>query len=141
MSVFVVDKRKKPLMPCTEKRARLLLERGRAVVHRRYPFTIRLKARAGGDVQPVRLKLDPGSKTTGIAIVQDPADAEAPSMPQSAIANVAVDYALPVAEIPPLLSRLAAGRDGADGYQAASLVRSQAGSCKAGCAASPGRQG
>ena len=42
MSVFVVDKRKKPLMPCSEKRARLLLERGQAVVHRRYPFTIRL---------------------------------------------------------------------------------------------------
>jgi hypothetical protein len=42
MSVFVLDKRKKPLMPCSERRARLLLERGRAVVHRRYPFAIRL---------------------------------------------------------------------------------------------------
>src|SRR5919199_2080094 len=74
MSVFVVDKRKKPLMPCPEKRARSLLERGRAVVHRRYPFTIRLKDRVGGDVQPVRLKLDPGAQTTGVALVREASD-------------------------------------------------------------------
>ncbi|BCU08475.1 hypothetical protein Atep_31520 (plasmid) [Allochromatium tepidum] len=43
MAVFVLDKQKRPLMPCTEKRARLLLERGRAVVVRLAPFTIRLK--------------------------------------------------------------------------------------------------
>jgi 5-methylcytosine-specific restriction endonuclease McrA len=40
-------------------------------MHRRYPFTIRLKDRVGGDVQPVRVKIDPGSKTTGIAIITD----------------------------------------------------------------------
>ena len=71
MSVFVLDKRKNPLMPCSEKRARLLLARGRAVVVRAYPFTIRLKDRLGGDVQPVRVKIDPGSKTTGIAVVRE----------------------------------------------------------------------
>ncbi|MEW6448264.1 MAG: RRXRR domain-containing protein [Bacillota bacterium] len=32
--VFVLDKHKKPLMPYTEKHARQLLERGRAVVHK-----------------------------------------------------------------------------------------------------------
>jgi 5-methylcytosine-specific restriction endonuclease McrA len=74
MVVFVVDKRKKPLMPCSEKRARLLLERGKAVVHRRYPFTIRLKERVGGAVQPVRLTLDPGANTTGVALVREAAD-------------------------------------------------------------------
>jgi 5-methylcytosine-specific restriction endonuclease McrA len=68
LAVFVLDKRNKPLMLCCE-RARLLLTRGRAVVVRRYPFTIRLKDRVGGEVQPVRLELDPGSKTTGIAVV------------------------------------------------------------------------
>jgi 5-methylcytosine-specific restriction endonuclease McrA len=56
-------------MPCSEKRARLLLERGRAVVVRRYPFTIRLRDRVGGETQDVHIKLDPGSKTTGIAVV------------------------------------------------------------------------
>lgn len=71
MAVFVLDKRKRSLMPCTEKRARLLLERGRAVVARRYPFTIRLRDRTDGVLQPVRLKLDPGSKTTGIALVRE----------------------------------------------------------------------
>jgi RRXRR protein len=58
-------------MPCSEKRTRLLLTRGRAVVHRRSPFTIRLKDRVGGDVQPVRIKIDPGSETTGVAIITD----------------------------------------------------------------------
>jgi len=71
MAVFVLDKRKQPLMPCSEKRARLLLGRGRAVVVRVYPFTIRLKDRTGGDMQPVRIKIDPGSKTTGIALVRE----------------------------------------------------------------------
>jgi 5-methylcytosine-specific restriction endonuclease McrA len=71
VSVFVLDKQKKPLMPCSGRRARLLLERGRAVVVRRYPFTIRIKDRVGGELQPVRVKIDPGSKTTGIALVRD----------------------------------------------------------------------
>jgi len=71
MAVYVLDKRKRPLMPCSEKRARLLLERGRAVVHRRVPFVIRLKDRVGGECQPLRLKLDPGSRTTGLALVRE----------------------------------------------------------------------
>lgn len=73
MAVFVLDRRKKPLMPCSEKRARLLLKRGRARVHRLVPFTIRLVDRKQEDsaLQPARLKLDPGSKTTGIALVRE----------------------------------------------------------------------
>jgi len=43
----------------------------------------------------------------GTAIVQDPADAVHRSMPLSALDNVAVDHKLPVAEIGPLLGRLA----------------------------------
>jgi 5-methylcytosine-specific restriction endonuclease McrA len=69
LAIFVLDKRKKPLMPGSEKRARLPLTRGRAVVHRRHPFTIRLNDRVGGDVRPVRI--DPGSRTTGIALISD----------------------------------------------------------------------
>jgi hypothetical protein len=71
LAIFVLDKRKKPLMPCSEKRARLLLTRGRGVVHRRHPFMIRLKDRVGGDVEPVRRKIDPDSKTTGITLIAD----------------------------------------------------------------------
>ncbi|WP_081136985.1 RNA-guided endonuclease IscB [Halomonas sp. BC2] len=71
MAVFVLDKQKRPLMPCSEKRARLLLARGRAVVHKRYPFTIRLKDRVGGSTQPLSLGVDPGSKTTGLALMRE----------------------------------------------------------------------
>jgi hypothetical protein len=56
-------------MPCTPARARKLLRAGRAAVYRRAPFTIILTDREAGAVQPVALKLDPGSKTTGIALV------------------------------------------------------------------------
>ncbi|EQD35778.1 HNH endonuclease [mine drainage metagenome] len=41
------------------------------MVHKIAPFTIRLKDRVGGEVQPVRIKLDPGSKSTGIALVRE----------------------------------------------------------------------
>ena len=72
MSVFVLDQHKHPLMPCSEKRARLLLSRRRAVVHRVIPFTIRLKNRrvAESHLQPMVLKLDPGSKTSGIVLAR-----------------------------------------------------------------------
>jgi two-component system chemotaxis response regulator CheB len=47
----------------------------------------------------------------GVAIVQDPQEAVAPSMPQSALRNVKVDHCLPLAKIGPLLVRLATTRD------------------------------
>ena len=79
MAVFVLDRKKKPLMPCSEKRARLLLGRGRARVHRLVPFTIRLVDREQEDcaLQPVRLKLDPGSKATGVALVRESQEVDA----------------------------------------------------------------
>jgi two-component system, chemotaxis family, protein-glutamate methylesterase/glutaminase len=42
----------------------------------------------------------------GIAVVQDPAEAEQSSMPASALANVQVDHCLPVSDIPALLLML-----------------------------------
>lgn len=42
----------------------------------------------------------------GLAVVQDPRDAAAPSMPQSAVAHVAVDHVAPLEELPALLTRL-----------------------------------
>lgn len=72
MSVFVLDRSGQPLMPCTEKRARLLLARGRARVHRLLPFAIRLIDRQAADcaLQPLQIKLDPGSKITGVALTR-----------------------------------------------------------------------
>ncbi|WP_298054120.1 RRXRR domain-containing protein, partial [uncultured Paenalcaligenes sp.] len=73
MAVFVLDQHQTPLMPCSEKRARLLLARGRARVHRLIPFTIRVIDRriAESQLQPLELKIDPGSKTSGLALVRN----------------------------------------------------------------------
>ncbi len=56
-------------MPCHPARARELLSEGKAAVYRRYPFTIILKDRIGGDTQPIDIKIDPGTKYTGMALV------------------------------------------------------------------------
>jgi 5-methylcytosine-specific restriction endonuclease McrA len=69
--VLVVDKNREPLMPCHPARARHLLKDGKAAVLRRYPFTIILKEREDGAIQPVTVKIDPGSKTTGVAVLGD----------------------------------------------------------------------
>jgi len=53
---FVVDKNKQPLAPCHPARARQLLRDGKAAVFRRYPFTIILKDREGGDTQPLEIE-------------------------------------------------------------------------------------
>lgn len=69
--VFVLDTDKRPLDPIHPGIARHLLNAGKAAVFRKYPFTLILKeARPDAPVQSLELKLDPGSKTTGIAIKQ-----------------------------------------------------------------------
>ena len=68
-AVFVVDSNNVPLMPCSPRKARLLLLRKRADVYKMLPFTIRLLDREDGDHQEVELKVDPGSKTTGFALM------------------------------------------------------------------------
>ncbi len=70
--VFVVDTHHTPLNPVHPGEARHLLNSGKAAVLKRYPFTIILKKAVEQPLlHPARLKLDPGSKTTGIAIVND----------------------------------------------------------------------
>lgn len=70
--VFLVDTMQRPLDPVHPGWARKLLSTGQAAVFRRYPFTLILKKEmADPVVQPLRLKVDPGSQTTGIAIVND----------------------------------------------------------------------
>ena len=66
-SVFVLDKKHRPLMPCRPARARRLLRVGRARVVKRFPFVTRLVDRTveQSEVQPVLIKLDPGSRETG----------------------------------------------------------------------------
>lgn len=69
--VFVLDTDRRPLNLTHPGAARHLLNTGKAAVFRRYPFTIILKeACPNVPVQDLELKLDPGSKVTGIAIKQ-----------------------------------------------------------------------
>ncbi|GGN61317.1 hypothetical protein GCM10011579_027460 [Streptomyces albiflavescens] len=60
-------------MPCHPARARELLHKGRAVVVRQVPFTIRLKDRplAESEVDGVQLRIDPGSKGTGLSLTDE----------------------------------------------------------------------
>ncbi len=70
--VFVVDTTRRPLMPCRPARACQLLSQHRAAVLRRYPFTIILAtAKPEAVVVPLSLKIDPGSRTTGLALVRE----------------------------------------------------------------------
>jgi 5-methylcytosine-specific restriction endonuclease McrA len=70
--VFVLDTHKRPLNPVHPGHARLLLTQGKAAVYRRYPFSIILKRPVEEpDLHPLRVKVDPGSTTTGMALVND----------------------------------------------------------------------
>ncbi|BAZ20724.1 HNH endonuclease [Kalymmatonema gypsitolerans NIES-4073] len=68
--VFVLDADLNPLTPCSPGVARSLLKSGKASVYRRYPFTLILKKKVDTRPAPITIKLDPGSKTTGIALLQ-----------------------------------------------------------------------
>jgi 5-methylcytosine-specific restriction endonuclease McrA len=70
--VFVLDTEKRPLTPIHSAQARQLLRNKKAAVYRRFPFTIILKkSQPDSTVQPLRLKIDPGAKFTGIALVNN----------------------------------------------------------------------
>jgi 5-methylcytosine-specific restriction endonuclease McrA len=72
--VFVIDSDHQPLSPLHPGRARLLLKAGKAAVYRRYPFTLILLRKVEmPSPAPLRLKIDPGAKTTGLALMDDTA--------------------------------------------------------------------
>jgi 5-methylcytosine-specific restriction endonuclease McrA len=68
---LVLNSNKQPLDPIHAGAARRLLNAGKAAVYRVYPFTIILKSEVNQTPTPIVLKLDPGSKTTGIALLQN----------------------------------------------------------------------
>ena len=70
--VFVLDKSKKPLDMITNAEARILIRKKLAVIHKVYPFTIRLRDNSCvSKNRAYTVKLDPGSRHTGVAIVDD----------------------------------------------------------------------
>jgi 5-methylcytosine-specific restriction endonuclease McrA len=68
--VLVIDTNRKPLNPCKPGVARSLLKSGKAKVFRRFPFTIVLNKTVESNPEPMQLKIDPGSKVTGLALLQ-----------------------------------------------------------------------
>lgn len=69
--VFLLDKDRKPLTPVRPKQARRLLEKEKAAVIRTYPFTLILnKVIKDPTIKPLTIKIDPGSKYTGISLLQ-----------------------------------------------------------------------
>lgn len=70
--VFVLNKSKKPLDMITNAEARILIKKKLAVIHKIYPFTIRLRDNSCvGNDKSYTVKIDPGSRHTGIAITDD----------------------------------------------------------------------
>ena len=70
--VFLLDTNKVPLNPVHQAYAHKLLTGGKATIFRWYPFTIILKKAVDHpNNEPLRLKIGPGSKVTGLAIVND----------------------------------------------------------------------
>ena len=71
MLVYVLNKNKKPLMPCKPQKARKLLKNGKAKVVKIEPFTIQLLSGSSGYKQEITLGIDTGSKHIGISASTD----------------------------------------------------------------------
>ena len=69
IKVFLLDKFLKAQDPVHPAVARILLSERKARIHRAQPFCIRLRGISRKIPHGLQLKLDPGSKTTGIALV------------------------------------------------------------------------
>ncbi len=70
--IFVIDQNKRPLAPIHPAQARQLLKNKKAAIYRQFPLTLILKeSRTESPVSLNRLKIDPGAKHTGIALVND----------------------------------------------------------------------
>lgn len=69
--VYVISQENKPLMPCSNPIARLLLKQGRAKVKKREPFTIKLTYKTTNYTQDLTLGVDTGSGTIGAAVSND----------------------------------------------------------------------
>jgi hypothetical protein len=67
--VYVLSKEKKPLMPTTPSKARILLKKGKAKVVRRTPFTIKLLYNAQEETAELTLGIDTGSSKVGSAVI------------------------------------------------------------------------
>lgn len=68
MFVFVINKHGKALMPCSQRKARILLKTKKAKIIKYQPFTIQLLYGSYGYKQEVKVGIHLGTKRLGIAI-------------------------------------------------------------------------
>ena len=71
MRVFVINQRGEALMPCTQRKARLLLKEGKTKIHKYNPFTIQLIIPTGESKQNCHVGIDTGAKHIGLAIASE----------------------------------------------------------------------
>ncbi|KYC39182.1 paclitaxel/taxanoid biosynthesis susceptibility protein TS1 [Scytonema hofmannii PCC 7110] len=71
MKVYVVNKHGRPLMPTTPRKARLLLNVGKANIYCREPFTIQLIYGSSGYTQRGDLGIDAGYQNIGYSVVNE----------------------------------------------------------------------
>ncbi|MGG3956342.1 RNA-guided endonuclease IscB [Bhargavaea massiliensis] len=65
--MYVINKHGNPLMPCSPRKARILLKNKKAKVVKRTPFTIQLLYGSSGYKQPISLGVDTGTKHVGLS--------------------------------------------------------------------------
>lgn len=68
MRVFVKNQRNENLMPCSQRKARLLLKTNKAKIVNYNPFTIQLQYTTGETAQQCNIGIDSGAKYVGFAI-------------------------------------------------------------------------
>ena len=71
MRVFVRNMRNESLMPCTQRKARILLKENKAKIIKYEPFTIQLLIATGEVTQQCNLGIDSGAKHIGFAITSN----------------------------------------------------------------------
>ena len=71
MLVYIIDCNGKTLMPCSARKARLLLKQKKARVLKKEPFTIQLLYGSSGYEQEISLGIDAGSKHIGVSVTTD----------------------------------------------------------------------
>lgn len=67
MLVYVLNKYGKPLMPCSARKARILLKQGKVFIKRKEPFIIQFKFGSSGYKQEITLGVDSGYKHIGLS--------------------------------------------------------------------------
>jgi 5-methylcytosine-specific restriction endonuclease McrA len=67
MFVYVLNHHGEPLMPCSPRKARILLKEKKAKVVKQTPFTIQLLFGCSGYKQPISLGVDAGTKHVGLS--------------------------------------------------------------------------